>query len=137
MNLHRSMLAVLLTLAVPACKGSDILVEPPLPYGAVAVSPPAVYETWWHQVEACAQVTGDFHSVHWYTVPASTVFTYDGDSQIEGLWLPRDNKIFIAGLLSNDSLLVRHEELHALLQSGQHPPLFFETRCGDLVAHGY
>jgi len=121
-------------LAVPAC--TDRLVEPPFPYGTTAISPPVIYETWWHQVEECAQVTSDYRSVHWYTVAGSTVFTYNGDSELEGYWLRNGNKILIAGLLSNDSLLVRHEELHALLQTGQHPPLFFETRCGSLVAQG-
>jgi len=79
---------------------------------------------------------GDYRSVHWYTVTASSAFTYNGDSGTEGLWLPNDNKIVIAGLLSNDSLVVRREELHTLLQTVQHPPLFFETRCGNLIAHG-
>lgn len=64
-------------------------------------NPPAIYETWRQQIERCAQLTGDYHSVHWYTVVGVTVFTYNRDSQIEGLWLPTNNRIFIAGQFAN------------------------------------
>src|SRR5713226_8484233 len=43
-------------------------------------TPPAVYRTWWTQIEACAGLWGDFDRVEWYEVPGSSYScpTYEG-----------------------------------------------------------
>ena len=106
----------------------------PLPEGAIAFTAPPAYEVWWHQVEACAGRSSDFHAIAWYEVPGGTVFTVGSDSRIEGYWQPYHSSITLAGMRLNDSLLVRHEELHAILHTIDHPPEYFADKCGTLVA---
>jgi hypothetical protein len=123
-----------LALLAGACRQS---LEPGLPAGAVPFEPPAVYAIWWTQVESCAGfsglLSGSYSSVRWYQVPGATAFFLDGPEPIQGRWSADGNTITLAGRLVDDSMLVRHEELHALLRSGDHPSLYFVTRCGALV----
>ena len=106
----------------------------PLPAGAVKLVPPPIYRTWWNQVEACAGRNSDFEAVSWYQVPGSTVFRAGSTPNLDGYWQPYHSSITLAGLKLNDSLLVRHEELHAILHRVDHPAEFFVQKCGPLVA---
>jgi len=130
---YRFVLLLLLGVFISSCEST---LEPALPVGAVPFDPPADYGVWWNEVEACSGLKGDFRSVQWYEMPGSTAFEYGGVRNIQGRWSPQGNTITLAERLMSDSMLVRHEELHALLHSGEHPALYFGTRCGALVYPG-
>jgi hypothetical protein len=133
--MNKYVLFVLAFLAT-AC-GNTLEPEPGLPAGALPFDPPSSYAVWWSQVEACSGLNGNFSAVRWYQVPDATIFFESGDSKpIKGLWSPHANTITLAGRLVDDSMLVRHEQLHALLRSVDHPSLYFVTRCGTLVYPG-
>ena len=106
-----------------------------LPSGAVPLNPPAIYETWWHEVEQCSGRTGDFAAVSWYYVPGLGAFGAGSDQGLAGLWQPQHNSITVAQFAIEDSSVVTHEELHAILQRTDHPAEYFVQRCGNLVAH--
>src|SRR5438067_209289 len=96
----------------------------PLPSGAVPFTPPLAYLAWWEEVEQCSGKIGDYSSVSWYEVPDSARFTVGNDHFFIGYWQPGRNSITLAGLRVNDSLVVRHEELHAILNTADHPALY-------------
>ena len=106
-----------------------------LPSGALRLSPPAIYETWWHEVEQCSGKTGDFAAVSWYYVPGPDNFSVGANPDIVGVWQPLHNSITLAETFWEIPLVVRHEELHAILQRTDHPPEYFVQKCGSIVAH--
>jgi hypothetical protein len=110
--------------------------EPELPTGAVSFEPPTEYANWWEEVQVCSGLNGNFAAVHWYQVPDVTDFFFGNSKPLQGRWTSASNTITLAGRLTGDSMLVRHEELHALLHSGEHPSLYFITKCGALVSPG-
>lgn len=117
-----------------AAVSSCYLPDEPLPSGSIAFFPPAIYRTWWNEVEACSGVTGNFDAIVWYDVPDASVFRVGSDSNIEGYWQPYHHSITLAGLRVNDPFLVRHEELHAILHTVDHPAQYFVQKCGSMVA---
>ena len=106
-----------------------------LPSGALPLNHPAIYQTWWHEVEQCSGKTADFAAVSWCYVPGLGVFGSGSDQGLAGLWQPQHNSITLAQFAVEDSSVVTHEELHAILQRTDHPPEYFVQRCGNLVAH--
>lgn len=106
----------------------------PLPVGAVPLDPPPIYRSWWQEVEACSGRSSNFDAISWYYVPNVGVFSVDSDPNVDGYWQPYHHSITLAGFKVNDALLVRHEELHAILQTMDHPPEYFLQRCGSIVA---
>jgi hypothetical protein len=102
------------------------------PAGAVGFTPPAHYRIWWAVAEACAGRTGDFDAVHWYTVPASESFSLEGQT-VNGAWYQAGNKIALGANQMGNGELVRHEMVHALMQSGDHPRSIFLDQCADVV----
>jgi len=107
----------------------------PLPGGAVPLSPPpASYRTWWQEVEACSGRIGNFEAISWYYVPNVGVFTAGTNPNVDGYWQPYHHSITLAGFKVNDAYLVRHEELHAILQTADHPAEYFVNKCGSIVA---
>jgi hypothetical protein len=107
----------------------------PLPAGATPFVPPASYLIWWREIEQCSGVSGGYSAVHWYVVADVPYFTVGSDMRVRGRWEPVGNSITIAGWLTSDSLVVRHEELHAVLQTGDHPTEYFDTKCGTIISH--
>src|SRR2546423_873920 len=108
-------------LVVLAC--SDAIA--PLPDGAIPFAPPSVYRTWWNQVEACSGKTGSFDSVEWFYIPGVVDFTADGQPGTWGQWITQRRSITLAGQGTGDPLLIRHEELHAILNTPGHPDEYF------------
>jgi len=97
--------------------------------------PPAIYETWWHEVEQCSGKTGDFAAISWYYVPGLAGFRVGSSPDLVGIWQPQYHSITLAQYAREDSTVVTHEELHAILNRSDHPAEYFVQKCGSLIAH--
>lgn len=129
----RSLLRPLALCAVTAtCTG---VFEPEFPPNAVLVTPPPQYRIWWEVVESCSGVTRSFDAVSWYRVPIGQGLTVRGESAA-GAWFAEENSIAIGDGWRANGSLVRHEILHAILQTGSHPKEFFRDACGDEILCG-
>ncbi len=117
-------------LGLGACADSSVAFAPD---AATPLTPPAFYLTLWHETETCAGRTADYGAVSWYVLPAGASWSSE-NRDILGAWRERDNRITMRAEYVNDSLVVRHEMLHAILHDGRHSVEFFFTRCGELVA---
>lgn len=106
---------------------------PSLPFGAIAFSPPAFYQTWWRLTEACSGRSGSMATVSWYVVPGD-VFELNGQL-VSGYSVALFNRIVLAGDVVSDGPSVRHEMLHQLLGAGVggHPRSQFLGACGGTV----
>jgi hypothetical protein len=103
-----------------------------LPVGARAHTPEAKYVQWWEQVEACSGRSARFDRVNWFVVPGAQSFAYRGRT-VEAYWLSYRHQIILGESSVDDGRLVRHEMLHDILDTGDHPREYFATRCGRLV----
>jgi len=128
---ERKVATVLIALIVSATACFET--TPMLPSGAQHLVPPPVYALWWDQVEACSDLAGSIDAVKWYTVPGVSQFRYDG-REAAGVYEPTAHRIIIAGNYLQHGSLVRHEMLHALAPTLNHPREYFRHRCGDVVA---
>ena len=99
---------------------------------AVQIAPSAQYITWWNELEACSGLSGDIHAVSFYVLPNDTTVKV-GNESYWGYWIEAGDRIVLAGPWTNNEKLVKHEEMHALLQSPLHPPAYFQGPCGDLA----
>jgi hypothetical protein len=90
-----------------------------------------MYASWWQLTERCSGLEGEFHNVHWLTVP-NTTFDVEGET-VQGAYFPDGDRIVIARGQERDGRLVRHEMLHALLNRPGHPRDQFLGACGDVV----
>jgi hypothetical protein len=106
-----------------------------LPSGAVPFAPPAIYATWWAEVEQCSGKTGDFEAISWYYVPGQGDFTVGSNPDVVGVWQAFNHSITLSQSVWENAEVVRHEELHAILQRGDHPAEYFVQKCGSIVAH--
>jgi hypothetical protein len=121
----------LVAAVLPAIFACTEVTAPRLPDGAIPMPAMSVYAHWWSFVEQCSARTGDFSRVRWYVVPgAESIPTEIGN--VQGMWLP-GNRIVIAGQSVRHGPLVRHEMLHALLQTTGHPRADFIGRCDGVV----
>lgn len=99
---------------------------------AVKIEPGAQYITWWNELEVCSGLTGNVHGVAFYVVPNDSTIRV-GSESYWGYWIKEGNRIVLAGVWADSEKLVKHEEMHALLQSALHPPAYFNGPCGDLT----
>jgi hypothetical protein len=113
--------------------GACELATAPLPDGAVPFDVPAVYAQWWSLTEQCSGLTGDFSKVKWYVVPGAADLPFNGESSVGGIWYPQGDRIVLAGEQQWAGDLVRHEMLHALLQTAGHPRAAFVDHCEGTV----
>jgi hypothetical protein len=128
--MHRratTLLTVALLLA--ACSDETILGPVTLPPGAVTYDALPIYTRWWADMEACSGRTGDLSRVNWFVVPNAKWFGREGVAY-DGYWFEYHHEIILASAYVQDSLVVRHEMLHDLLDDGTHPPEYFVDRCG-------
>jgi len=102
---------------------------------AVKIDPSAQYISWWDELEACSGLSGDVHAVAFYVVPNDTIIQV-GNESYWGYWIKSGNKIVLAEKWAASEKLVKHEEMHALLQSPLHPQAYFNGPCGDLTYAG-
>ena len=99
---------------------------------AVKIEPSTQYIGWWNEIEACSGLSGDVHAVAFYVVPNDSIIKV-GSETYWGYWIKSGNKIVLAEKWAASEKLVKHEEMHALLQSPLHPPTYFNGPCGDLT----
>lgn len=104
----------------------------PLPSDAVPFGPPAVYAKWWREVEECSGLAAPVARIRWFAVPGAQSFLADGQKDY-GVWIEHYRYIVLAEQHLDDSLVVRHEMLHDLLNRVDHPAGYFRERCGGLV----
>jgi hypothetical protein len=89
---------------------------------------PISYSQWYAELEVCSGLSGNFTLIQWQQAKMITV----ADSVFSGYWTP-PHRITILSNLLDDEMLVKHEEMHDLLQRGDHPPEYFNGKCGDLI----
>jgi hypothetical protein len=122
--------------AIALLCGCQSALDPALPQGAQAMMPPPVYATWWAMTSACSGLSGPLDRVEWYQVPGAATVPYPGVSDANGYWSFASDRIVLAGESVLDGGAVRHEMLHALLQTGRHPRAAFLERCAGFVDCG-
>jgi hypothetical protein len=120
---------VVLALAQTACG----LWESDFPESAVYFTPPAQWRVWWEVLESCTGRRGRFDDITWFKAPFGEI-RYEG-RVADAIWYAAGNRIALSRDFDTDEL-VRHELLHAVLQDGSHPELYFERLCGDVVLCG-
>ena len=106
---------------------------PGLPAGAVRWIPPARFSLWWQMTESCSKRAGDLGTVEWYVVPNAMTLDIGGE-RLHGYWIGTPNRIVLADARRLDGPLVRHEMLHALLQTIDHPRDPFLIDCDGIVS---
>ena len=99
---------------------------------AVKVGASAQYITWWNELETCSGLSGDIRAVSFYVLPNDSTVQV-GNESYWGYWIESGDRIVLAGPWVSNEKLVKHEEMHALLQSPLHPPAYFNGPCGDLT----
>jgi hypothetical protein len=104
------------------------------PPTARSLEPPALYRPWWSIVEGCSGRARPFYDVTWFQV-------YFGELSVRGesaagAWFVEGNRIVLQTGVLPTGAIVRHEMLHAILQTGSHPTEYFRMKCGDEVACG-
>lgn len=99
--------------------------NPFVPLDATPLSPPAIYAELWQQVETCSGLTSDWRRIDWFAVPTEQFATPEGWAM--GRWQPA-HTIYLSDAGQRTYRTVKHEMLHDLLQSGDHPPVF--DACG-------
>ena len=124
-------LIILVVLVVVCGLAACGLITGPLPPGAEEFAPPAVYARWWSMTEACSGHSGDVRVVQWYRVPGMG-FLHEGQ-EVSGFWASRTNRIVLADEVIDQGAVVRHEMLHALLQTTGHPRSQFLGACASVV----
>jgi hypothetical protein len=120
--------------ALSSCDRSTAPLPAALVDDAVSLEPtPANYQIWWHEVEACSGKLGNFNAIAWYYVPNVNWFTMGAAPTVLGFWQPSRHSITLAGLQINNAYLVRHEALHVILNTVDHPPEYFHQKCASAV----
>ena len=82
-------------------------------------------------MEACSGNTRPTR-LEWYYMPWPHLVNIGTDYTIAAYFSPPD-RIVIMEEYVDVNVVVRHEMLHALLRDANHPPEYFEERCGDLL----
>jgi hypothetical protein len=124
---HRFVPVLAIWLVAASCTG----LEPSAPpEGAVLMTAPVEYATWYARTEACAELRGNADAIEWYVVPDVATFETSIGEKV-GLWERVGNvsRITIAGDYVGNEMVVRHEMLHDLLERTGHPPEYFVARC--------
>ena len=132
--MRRVLISVLFAAMVGAAAGcSDHIIFSPsaVVAGSVPFTAPEIYADWWRETEVCSGRTGDLDRIHWYVVPNTISFDFRGTSYNGYWWDTHD--IVLGSVWLDRPEVVRHEMLHDLLNSGEHPAEFFKERCGALV----
>lgn len=119
------------TLLLACGQTSCRLIAAPLQPGAVPFPLPAVYARWWGMTEACSGHSRDMRSIEWYRVPGPG-FARRGQS-VAGYYSTFTHRLVIAAGYEKAGDVVRHEMLHAILQTSGHPRSEFLGACASVV----
>jgi hypothetical protein len=106
---------------------------PSFPADATPIEPLPEYAGWWTDTERCAGRHGLFAGVLRYAVWGTPSFLVDG-REYNAYWWSKGNRIALAEPYVCDPLAVRHEMLHAILRTADHPREFFVVRCAGVVS---
>ncbi len=94
------------------------------PEGAAPLEIPSVYRQWWAEVEQCAQKKATMDRVRFWVLKGDEFPCPNGPCV--GRWnSPHD--VYIAETWVHNASLVKHEMLHDILGTGEHPPTVFGT----------
>lgn len=97
------------------------------PDGAVPLEVPSVYRQWWAELERCAERTANFERITFWKVKGETFPCPKGPCA--GRW-QSPHHVYIAERWIDNPSLVKHEMLHDLLRTGEHPQAYFgPARC--------
>lgn len=121
----------MLCAAAVAC---GLEVKSDFPATAVPLATPILYRSWWQIVEQCSGRKRPIDAVRWYHVKPGEL-TIRGETAA-GAWFVDGNRIVLTAGTLREGPLVRHEMLHAILETGDHPKEFFQQRCGAELACG-
>ena len=98
------------------------------PFGPVGASarfaPPPIYRVWHAEVEACAGRASNFNAITWWV--ADSLGSPPGVSETFGTWTP-PHTIRLRREYLMEEWVVKHEMLHDLLQTTDHPIPLFEV----------
>lgn len=118
----RSLVAVLVLSTAGGCRYA--------PDGAAPLDVPEAYRHWWAQMEECAQRVAPFDRVRFWVVRGDEFPCPKGPCA--GHWRsPHD--VYIAETWVHNETLVKHEMLHDLLGSGEHPATYFGPAACNVV----
>lgn len=112
------------------CSGAD----PLAPDNATRIDLGPRFAAAWQAVEQCSGLTGQRDAVKLFSVPGDFVML--GGRRVLAYWSPASNAIYVASFYVTSDPLLRHEALHALIYSGEHPAAYFVAKCGSLVGAG-
>ena len=121
-----------LTAGLAALLACHHFVDPVLPANARQFSPPIEYSRWWDMAQACSGISASIASISWFEVPGTLRAPSTGED-LAGYWSPGSNRIVVAEEKKLSGGAVRHEMLHALLQTTTHPRNAFLGRCAGIV----
>jgi hypothetical protein len=116
-------LAVAISLVAAACERAPT--APPA--DALRFDPPEHFRALWAATEQCSGHQRSFDVVRWYEVPDAWQVPNHEGTLVAAFYDLRGNYIVIAGAYLASDPLVRHEELHAILDRPGHPAEF--DRC--------
>ena len=95
------------------------------PEGGSSFVPPAIYQSWYEQMEECSGHQGDLARVQWDTLAGWSFRCPIGECA--GWWM-YPHSITLAADHVNRKSVVQHEMLHDILQHGRHGAAF--DTCG-------
>jgi hypothetical protein len=128
--MSKLLIAVMLATGTAACAVPRAAGAPLAPVErAWAVPNLELYQQWWAKTEACANKRGELGNVAFYAVDAPSGAIKLGHEIAQAWWVRSGNRIYLPANALGEEWLVRHEMLHALLQTGTHPPEVFVDRC--------
>lgn len=112
----------LVALLLVACDSPVMVKEQPF-------DPPPLYREWYTKLEACSGINGDFDAIRFFSAES----IMEGGKHRYGYWTPR-HKITLQDNMTEPVFgwLIKHEMMHDLIQSGSHPPKYFNGVCGNL-----
>ena len=128
--MHKSLATLLLAAGLGACALPRAAGAPLAPVDrAWAVPTLELYQQWWAKTEACSGRHGELGQVAFYAVDAPSGAIKLGKEVAHAWWVRNGNRIYLPANALGEEWLVRHEMLHALLQTGTHPPEVFIDAC--------
>lgn len=105
---------------------------------AEEIHPQNSFRKWWSEIEECSGFHGNFNQIHWFHVKMEYIpCKNDATDLCSGLWVSPHNiylpdavitRLNFQSLSVNDyynaERVIKHEMLHDLIQSPEHPPIF-------------
>ena len=118
--MFRSMRLLFVVLLLSACYQDDPFRPPPTATAYDSV--PAIYATWWQNMETCSGKTGALSRIRWFSVPKGQLIWHD--DTVAGVWMRPHNIYVEEHRVEWGQYTVSHEMLHDLLQVAGHPAVF-------------